>query len=172
MVGGKVPTTLAQLDHASLAKFVAWLCANGAERLPVTNEWEVLRYRAGRETCVVYRNSRGRLTWPNSTAMAWHAYKSGQSWRAIPRGKRPKKKAALFDAVRRRDGDLCFFCYCSVGEADETLEHLVPITHGGPSHLSNLFLAHQECNAKAGHLSAPEKIRIHVDAVLRRHANA
>jgi hypothetical protein len=50
---------------------------------------------------------------------------------------------------------------------DESEEHLVSITHGGPQHISNKFLAHRVCNAKAGHMSAPEKIQLHVEAHLR-----
>jgi 5-methylcytosine-specific restriction endonuclease McrA len=41
-----------------------------------------------------------------------------------------------------------------------TIEHLVPVAHGGPNHLSNCFLAHKRCNAAAGTLSAAEKVRL------------
>lgn len=76
----------------------------------------------------------------------------------------------MIRALRTRDGDLCFFCQRTVSQDNESAEHLVPVTHGGPNHISNLFLAHKGCNGQAGHLSAPEKIRIHVRAVIERNA--
>jgi hypothetical protein len=41
------------------------------------------------------------------------------------------------------------------------------MTHGGPNHINNLFLTHKICNQRAGHLSAPEKIRMHVEAHMK-----
>lgn len=55
---------------------------------------------------------------------------------------------------------------------DVSIEHLVPKAHGGPTHLSNLFLAHKSCNAKAGHLSASEKLKIRDRAHQEKFATA
>jgi len=43
-----------------------------------------------------------------------------------------------------------------------TIEHFVPITAGGTSHLANLSLAHKECNAGASHLSVRQKVEMAV----------
>ena len=60
-----------------------------------------------------------------------------------------------------RDGDKCFYCNDPFSdEKPRTREHLVAATAGGPNHISNLFHACGPCNHTAGHLSAPEKIRL------------
>lgn len=69
--------------------------------------------------------------------------------------------------IEMRDGSRCFFCLEPLGD-DVTQEHLVPRSSGGPDHLSNKFLAHGKCNHRAGNLSAPEKIRIREQNMLRR----
>jgi hypothetical protein len=40
------------------------------------------------------------------------------------------------------------------------IEHLLPVTAGGPSHLANYALAHRSCNEEAGTLSLVEKLRL------------
>lgn len=77
--------------------------------------------------------------------------------------KRPRKggfKDGLLKALIRRDGKKCFYCGNDTTEENRSLEHLVPLAHGGPNHLSNLVLAHSCCNSDAGHLSVMEKIRL------------
>lgn len=76
--------------------------------------------------------------------------------------KRPRKggfKDGLLNALIRRDGPSCFYCGADTTEDDRSLEHLVPLAHGGPNHLSNLVLAHGRCNSDANHMSVMEKIK-------------
>lgn len=150
-----------------LAAFRNWLAANGAEVLEPTNEWELVRFRAGDKAGVIYTNKAEGTTFTGPATDAWMAFKSAASWRAAPATKRTRKSGPVLQAIRARDGDNCFFCMKPVAVEDESEEHLVPITAGGPNHISNKFLAHRVCNAKAGHLSAPEKIAQHVAAHLR-----
>lgn len=71
-----------------------------------------------------------------------------------------KKKKVLVDALIERDGTLCTWCCremirmpimpfedCS---AYMTLEHIVPMKHGGTHDLFNLALACFECNNDRG----------------------
>ena len=74
-------------------------------------------------------------------------------------------------ALISRDGEDCFFCARALGQ-DITVEHLVAIAHGGPNHISNLFLAHAACNNEAGHMSAPEKVALAINKRTHRHADA
>lgn len=92
-----------------------------------------------------------------SAAMATEHIKQGKGRLApvVVRGRR--NDAATVKRLLDRDGTGCFFCGSDL-DGDVTVEHLVAIAHGGPNHVSNLFLAHAECNQRAGHLSAPEKI--------------
>jgi len=151
-----------------LESFRQWLSANGAQVLQPTNEWEVARFKAGDLTSVIYKNKAGALSFSGDAEKVLDAFRSGKSWRAVPRTGKKKKSSPRLAAIRARDGGYCFFCLKPVLNEDESEEHLVPATHGGPNHISNLFLAHRRCNASAGHLSAPEKIAIHVNAILER----
>lgn len=152
-------STLAQLTKRR-AKFEEFLTSRGAQILQPTNEWEVLRFRSSAGVSIVYRNAQDGLTWTGSSAEAWSAFAKGQYWRGTPKTKSPKNVDAKQRAVLARDGADCFFCWKATTDDNRTLEHLVARSHGGPNHLSNLFLAHRKCNSEAGHLSAVEKIRL------------
>lgn len=148
-----------------LPKFKAWLQARGAGLLEPTNEWELLRFKASAYTAVIYTTKKGRLTFTGGAKTALEAFIRKDTWRGAPATKRSKKpKGPILQALRKRDGNACFFCLCDVSEEAESIEHLVSVTHQGPNHMANLVLAHSDCNGKAGHLSAVEKIAIHVRA--------
>lgn len=151
------------MSAAKLQKFRQWLEQHGAELLKPTNEWEVLRYRAGPDTHVVYRNSKGR-TWKavNGAGAAVKAFNSGGAWRAPIERKRsrPSLSTKMFLALVQRDTDECFYCGRSVPEDEATIEHLVPLSKGGPNHISNFALAHARCNQDAGNLSVVEKVHL------------
>lgn len=149
----------------------AWLVERGASLIDTTNEWEVIRFKTSKATAVIYRKATGALTYTGGAAAAVDAFMRNGEWRAGPATKRVKSKAGrnpVFATLRRRDGDLCFFCRGHVEQDGESIEHLVAITHQGPNHISNFVLAHRRCNADAGHLSAMEKIAIHVNAVIKK----
>lgn len=46
-----------------LKRFQKFLASNGAEVLPVTNEWELVRFNANGVTSIVYKNKRGNVTY-------------------------------------------------------------------------------------------------------------
>lgn len=145
--------------------FEAWLAARGAEVLAPTNEWEMLRFRTGRGVSIVYRKGNGALTWTGEAKVAYDGFLKPQgdngSWRGADRSTRRSKSSPTCKALRERDGDACFYCHQPVAVEDESIEHLVALTHGGPDHIANMVLAHRTpCNAEAGHLSVMEKIRL------------
>lgn len=149
-----------------VADFRDWLSGCGAQVLEPTNEWELVRFKTGDETSIIYRNKVGGVRYCGSAEIAWKSFSSGATWRAKAPTSRRKRMSPMIRSLRVRDGDLCFYCQKITSEDNQSVEHLVAITHGGPNHISNLFLAHKGCNAAAGHLSAPEKIRMHVMAVI------
>jgi len=153
-----------------ITQFLAWLPARGAEVLKPTSEWELVRFRSGQGVSIIYTNATGKRTFTGEALAAFNAFKSSQHWRGAVATKRRQSSSVLVRTIRERDGDLCFFCQRFMPIGEESVEHLVPATAGGPNHITNLFLAHQNCNAKAGHLSAPEKINRHVTAVIESHA--
>lgn len=142
----------------SLAAFEKRLLEAGAEVLGPTNPYEVLRFRTIKGVGVVYTGKRGE-TW-NAEAIAARDHLAAGKGSLSPvkvSGRRSDK--ATVSRLLRRDGDCCLFCRLPL-DGDITVEHLVPLAHGGPNHASNLFLAHAACNHEAGHLSAPEKVKL------------
>lgn len=57
------------------------------------------------------------------------------------------RKRRYKSEIIRRDGDRCVHCGVALGD-DITLEHIVPVKHGGRNKLENLALAHAECNLR------------------------
>lgn len=151
-----------------LEAFSAWLTSRGAELLTPTNEWEVLRFRTDKATSIVYSKKSGDLTFVGESSEAYRCFLGGHAWRAFPKTVRTKKSTPTCAALRKRDGDACFYCHLPVAVEDESIEHLVAATHGGPDHIANMVLAHaRPCNAEAGHLSVMEKIRLRERGALR-----
>lgn len=140
------------------AKFRAFLSERGAEVLKPTSEWELIRFNCAAGVAIVYTDSRGRTTFTGESLAAWNAFCNSSAWSAGVATKR-KKRSPVVQTLLDRDGDHCFYCWKVMEPTDQSIEHLVPVVHGGPNHISNLALAHRRCNAAAGHLSAMEKIQ-------------
>lgn len=148
------------LTAARVQNFSKWLSHEGAEILPLTNEYEVLRFRCRLGTGVIYQNSRGSHSVSGPLVNdALEAFSAGRKWAGKAKPKKrfggSKRKRQLLD----RDGDECFYCGGSL-ESDVTEEHLVAVNQGGPDRLENLVLAHFECNQEAGNLPVIEKVRL------------
>lgn len=142
---------------ASLDAFRKRVISAGGEILGPTNPYELMRFRTRYGVGVIYTGRRGER-WNAEAILARDhiaAFNKGSLAPVEVKGRRKDK--ATVAALLERDGDCCFFCGKPLGD-DITVEHLVAVAHGGPNHISNLFLAHQHCNKAAGHLSAPEKI--------------
>lgn len=145
------------------AVFEAWLLERGSAIKQATNPYEVIRFTGVNAECIVYRKASGTIShWANGAAEAYRAFLDGAPWRATARGKRDPKKFNLVLSLARRDGWACVFCGTPTEIETVTIEHFVPITAGGNSHLTNLSLAHKECNAAASHLSVREKVEMAV----------
>ena len=142
----------------SLTAFAERLKAAGAEILGPTSIYEQLRFRTSKGVGVIYKGKRGE-TWNPEAIAARDHLATGKGSLAPVRVVGRKVNATRVHALHNRDGADCFFCGKPL-DGDHTFEHLVPIAHGGPNHISNLFLAHASCNQEAGHLSAPEKVKM------------
>jgi hypothetical protein len=139
-----------------LATFKKRLLEAGGELLGPTNPYEVLRFRTSKGVGVIYTGRRGE-TW-NAEAIAARDQLGKGSLAPVKVVGRRRDNSTV-TALLERDGDACFFCGNALA-GDITVEHLVAVAHGGPNHVSNLFLAHASCNQAAGHLSAPEKVAL------------
>jgi hypothetical protein len=142
-----------------------WLIARGAEVFDPIGDFELFRFKTQKGWSSFYFKKTGVITFFGEAETVWNAFTKNTNWRACPRVKRPKAHNRHFDAIRKRDGDLCFYCRLEVENIDASEEHLVALAHGGPNHISNKLLAHKKCNNAVGHLSAAEKIKIHVAAI-------
>lgn len=144
------------------AAFAAFLTERGCDVLATTNPYEVIRFRANGRTNVLYRNNRGgsSITGPDIEPAA-AAFATSSAWSPGIAQKRPdgKRRRRFHQELYARDGDACFFCGGQLGD-DVTLEHFVPISHGGPNSLANLALAHGACNKAADAMSVAEKVRL------------
>jgi hypothetical protein len=161
----------AQQLNAKLPAFKTFLTARGGEVLEPTSEWEVVRFRSGSNTSIIYTNKKGILNFYGEDAKAaLDAYRTNGSWRANLHvfKNRTKNSSVVCRTLRKRDGNNCFFCLKGVKAEEESEEHLLSRTHGGSDHIANKVLAHKACNLNANHLSVAEKIRIHVEAQLKK----
>lgn len=148
-----------------LTKFRDFLVAAGAEIVEPTNPYEVLRVRSIFGTAVLYVKESGVLTWTPEIAELWQAYRNNRPPQLTVKtktGSRGGRKRTRHDiaTISARDGMKCFYCGDPLDEDTATVEHLVARASGGPNHLANKFLACERDNMRAGHLSAPEKIRL------------
>jgi len=130
-----------------------WLQKYGAEILPTTNDYELLRYK-GKKVGVIY--SSGNTSAPHVRDML-KAFHNNLKWKDAPvstgRKTYVKQKISILD----RDGSCCFYCGKEM-ENDITLEHLIPLTAGGTNLLSNMVLAHEKCNSAQGFKPLNEKV--------------
>src|SRR4051812_32915963 len=134
-------------------KFIAWLRTNGAEILPTTNSYEVVRFMAHGRVNIIYEGRRGirAIGFAEECLQAFEAGSTlNMGFTQNPRHALTKRKVML----RQRDGDKCFFCgkgmFGIEGEPghessveDCTIEHLVGRGKGGPDHDDNLALSHE-----------------------------
>jgi len=135
-------------------KFKLWLQQNGAEILPCTNEFELIRFE-GSETGVKYKS--GKYSNPYAQN-AFICFTTGKKWdgRPLNVGRKANYKKEK-EALVKRDGCHCFYCGKPLLD-DITLEHLISLTSGGLNNLSNMVLAHEDCNNFMGHKPLNEKV--------------
>ncbi|MBY0483472.1 hypothetical protein [Nitrosomonas sp.] len=73
-----------------IPKFREWLSERGAQVLEPTNEWELIRFKSGQETSVIYKNKAGALTFVGISKEAFEKFRINGDWRAVPATKRRK----------------------------------------------------------------------------------
>ena len=138
----------------NLESFEKWLIARGAEILPTTNEYELLRFK-GKEVGILYKTGRVSGAYAQD---AINCFSRGRSWSGRPVNTgRKKTYISQKKAILKRDGDCCFYCMEKLND-DITLEHLIPITQGGKNILSNMVLCHEKCNQLMGDKPLVKKI--------------
>lgn len=144
--------------------FVKWLKRHGCEILPVSNEYEAVRWK-GKQVGVVYAS---RKTSGGYADTALLCYLKGKSWHGGPittgRLNNYKRQKAQ---ILERDGSDCFYCARPMGD-DITLEHLIELNQGGKNTLGNEVLAHEKCNKAVNGMTVVEKFNY---AMIQRNSN-
>lgn len=156
------PTTVAQFDKRR-DEFSQWLAGRGSAALAPTNPFEVMRFNGPTNVCIIYRNGANTITpkhWVNGADVAFGAFLTQGPWRALERSARDRRTDQMVMTLAARDGWDCLYCGKVLDLECATLEHIVPLTSGGPDHPANMTLVHAVCNSLAGHLSAREKFEI------------
>jgi len=142
---------------SKIQSFKKWLEARGCEIFPVTNEYELLRFK-GKETGVVYSSGK---TSNQYTRHAFFCFSNpSEKWDGAPikelrQTTYRKEKRKLLE----RDGDICFLCGLKLFE-DITIEHLIALASGGKNSLDNMVLMHRKCNELSGTLPISEKVKL------------
>lgn len=68
---------------------------------------------------------------------------------ALTRGA-PNAERFTLDEIFERDGGVCHLCPLPVERRDATMDHVIPVTKGGPHTRANVKLAHRSCNTRKG----------------------
>ena len=164
-----------------LNNFKNWLILNGGlEEMPITNQWELFRFRYAKGTLILYRNQQGECN-PNHEDLhkAWDCFKSNRPFpwkqKSINRPSNNKNKKKR---LQRRDGDKCFYCIepmdftpGSQMKNAATVEHLLELNFGGNNRMENQVLACLKCNARAGGMSIIQKIHLR-DSSINKSGNS
>jgi len=151
---------MARLTENKIKKLDAWLRACGCEILPLTNEYEVLRFKSPTGVGVIYHGKKGYSVNHTDTQHAINCFLKGKSWSGKVKPTKRINGSKLKKQAVDRDGCACFYCNEFLESKEMTLEHLVSINQGGKNSHSNTVIACYECNKKAGHLTLVEKIKL------------
>lgn len=64
------------------------------------------------------------------------------------------------DWLGQRDNWKCHICGGKVSRKDASQDHLIPVSHGGPTTEENIALAHRACNSRRGAGRIPAQLRL------------
>lgn len=152
---------LRRSEICDVGKFEEWLRSQGCEILPLTNEFELIRFRGKLGTGVLYRSKNGGMSVSSRMVFdALNCFNSAKKWhgkgKPSKRSGGSKHKRELID----RDGLYCFYCGNEFLPKDLTQEHLHAVCQGGSDRIENKVLACKDCNDEAGIMPVIEKIKL------------
>jgi hypothetical protein len=108
--------------------------------------------------------------WKNPVRARAVALKSQKNNPTRVYGQRAKRRALLLNApsvecidraaIIARDKSICHICKKPVRKVDITLDHLIPLSQGGPHTAQNLAVAHFSCNSRRGAGRLPAQLRL------------
>jgi len=142
--------------------FQEFLDKIGADKIDVTSCWELARFKANDEVCVVYEGKKG-ISFSNSMAQKVYCSFLEKKLINIQSEKRQSLAAKFKLKIYERDGNRCFYTNKEMAMDEATIEHLIPLSKGGKNNLDNLVLCLDEENKKMADKPLVEKIKYKIN---------
>jgi len=145
---------------SELGDFARWLVDCGAELHPPLTPNECLRYwlRAHGSSFVVLTKN-GTFGFGGYANRHFKAFRAGASVVYVANSRDYETRTKQYLRLLDRDGEGCFYCGLPLG-ADNTIEHILSRSHGGPNHDENCALAHKDCNRAVDNLPVVAKMKM------------
>ena len=136
----------------------------GADKVDVKSCWEMARFKANDEVCVIYEGKKG-FNFSNDLAKkVFEAFQQGRLIN-IQSEKRKSLGQKFKIKIYERDGDKCFYSGKQMTMEEATIEHLIPLSKGGKNNLDNLVLCLGEENRKMANMPLVEKINYKINNI-------
>lgn len=137
----------------------SFLEAIGVDMLQPTNCWELARFKAQGQVCVIYENARRGRSFSNPLAeKIWNSFYDKKMINIQEEEREPLKKK-FYKRLLERDGDKCFYSGQEMTQETASVEHLIPLSRGGKNNIDNLVLCLKSENEKMANLPLVEKIK-------------
>lgn len=151
---GRPPKTCGDVCAGKWAvkKTVRWQKANPEKLQAHKRKTWAKYYEANREELIARS-----VEWQRSNPEKKRAYDLKRY--ALTRG---AEGAELFtlDEIFERDGGVCHLCRKTVARSDASVDHLIPVSLGGPHTRANVGLAHRSCNSSKKAAPRGEQLRL------------
>lgn len=139
----------------------------GANLIETTNSYEIARFIANDETCVIYEGKRG-LSGSNPLSNKIISAFLEKKLINIQDEKRRPLKDKFYKKLIERDGNKCFYSGRDMTIENASIEHLIPLSKGGKNNLDNLVLCLKEENEKMANLPLVEKIKHKIKNIIEK----
>jgi hypothetical protein len=145
------------VSKEEMPKFIRWLDNQGAQVVPTTNPYELLRFKTVNGVSVLYRNKFDVQNFTGECEVAYRHFRDKKRWATHDRHR--KQMTSLKRKLANRDGLKCFWCDTPHDSVDTlTVEHILNRMHGGSDNSRNLSLACKDCNDELSNLPVVSKI--------------
>ena len=130
----------------------------GVNHLEIKSSYEIARFMANEEVCVIYGGKKG-VSGSNELAKKIVSHFEQKKLINVQSERRKTLKERFYLKLLERDGDKCFYTGKEMTTENSSIEHLIPLSKGGKNNLDNLVLCLKEENAKMANLPLVEKIK-------------
>lgn len=156
-------------NEMNIPAFRKWLMRRNAIISELASGDEVLRFSTTKGFGVIHQTKRGRYITNEVADKAFKCFRSRGSWsgghnieaiatQRVNRTVQDKRK--LLEKLVKRDGErACAYCGKPLGWDNATIEHVIPVSRGGPDRIDNMVIACRVCNAYMGDAPLIDKLK-------------